>query len=53
MTNWAQLNWGDIAVNIGIGVDIMAAIGYGLQGDWKRVLYWVSATGIMIAIRII
>lgn len=46
-------NWGNIAVNIGIGVDVMAVVGYSLQGDWKRVLYWVSATGIMIAIRII
>jgi hypothetical protein len=50
MTHW---NWGNIAVNLGIGVDVMAVVGYGLQGDWKRVLYWVSATGIMIAIRII
>jgi len=45
-------NWGDIAVNLGIGIDVMAFLGYALQGDWKRTLYWVSATGIMIAIRI-
>ena len=53
MIAWTHLNWGNLAVNIGIGIDILAAIGYGLQGDWKRALYWVSATGIMIAIRII
>ena len=46
-------NWGQIAVNIGIGVDVMAVVGYALQGDWKRTLYRVSATGIMIAVRII
>lgn len=49
MAHW---NWGNIAVNLGIGVDVMAAIGYGLQGDWKRVLYWISATGIMVAVRL-
>ena len=47
-----HINWGTAFVNAGILLDISAAIGYGCQGDWKRVLYWVSATGIMIAVRI-
>jgi hypothetical protein len=46
------LNWGNFFVSVGIALDICAAIGYAFQGDWKRVLYWVSATGIMVAVRI-
>ncbi len=52
MTAWLHWNWGTVAVNLGIGIDVMAAVGYACQHDWKRVLYWVSATGIMIAVRI-
>ena len=49
MTHW---NWGNVFVNLGIGIDVGAVIGYALQRDWPRVLYWVSATGIMVALRI-
>jgi hypothetical protein len=47
-----NVNWGNVFVTAGIVLDIGAAIGYACQGDWKRVLYWVSATGIMVAVRI-
>ena len=47
-----NVNWGNVFVTAGIVLDIAAAIGYAVQGDWKRVLYWVSATGIMVAVRI-
>jgi hypothetical protein len=47
-----NVNWGNVFVTAGIVLDIGAAIGYAYQGDWKRVLYWVSATGIMVAVRI-
>lgn len=50
--NFHNINWGTFFVNAGIVLDILAAIGYAFQGDWKRVLYWVSATGIMVAVRI-
>jgi sugar phosphate permease len=50
MTHW---NWGNIAVNLGIGVNILATLGYVIEGDWKRVFYWASATAITIAVRII
>ncbi len=46
------MNWGNFFVDAGIVLDVCASIGYLCQGDWKRVLYWVSATGIMIAVRI-
>jgi len=52
MTYLSQINWGNFFVSAGIVLDIGAAIGYAFQGDWKRVLYWVSATGIMVAVRI-
>jgi hypothetical protein len=52
MMHLSQINWGNFFVSAGIVLDIGAAIGYAFQGDWKRVLYWVSATGIMIAVRI-
>jgi hypothetical protein len=48
----STVNWGNFFVSAGIVIDIAAAIGYAFQGDWKRVLYWVSATGIMVAVRI-
>ncbi len=50
--NWHTVNWGNFFVSVGIVLDIGAAIGYAVQGDWKRVLYWISATGIMVAVRI-
>ena len=50
MTHWS---WGNIGVNLGIATDVIAAIGYALQGDWRRTYYWVSATSIMIAVRLL
>lgn len=50
--NWHNFNFDNFFVSAGIVLDIAAAIGYAVQGDWKRVLYWVSATGIMVAVRI-
>ena len=49
MIHW---NLGNAAVNCGIGIDIVATIGYMLQGDWKRAFYWAAATAITIAVRI-
>lgn len=49
MTHW---NWGNIIVNVSIGVNASAFLGYALQGDWKRALYWFSATLITVSVRI-
>jgi hypothetical protein len=50
--NWHGINWGNVAVNVMIGLDIVACIGYGFAGDWKRAFYWFASTLIMIAVRI-
>ena len=50
--NWHTINWGNFFVSAGIVLDIGAAIGYALQGNWKQVLYWTGATMIMVAVRL-
>jgi hypothetical protein len=47
-----NVNWGNVFVTAGIVLDIGAAIGYALQGNWKQVLYWTGATMIMVAVRL-
>jgi hypothetical protein len=47
-----KVNWGNIAVDIGIVLDICATVGYAISGEWKKSLYWLFATGMMIILRI-
>ena len=37
------MNWGRTLAIVQIVVCIAAAIGYAFAGDWRRVIYWVSA----------
>jgi hypothetical protein len=50
--NWHTINWGNFFVSAAIILDIGAVIGYAVQGDWKRVLYWTGCTIVVIAVRI-
>jgi len=44
-------NWGDIAVDVGVVLDICAVIGYAYNGDWKKSLYWTFCAGAMLVMR--
>lgn len=52
MTFPTKINWGDIAVDLGIALDICAVIGYAFHGDFKKSLYWGFCAGAMLVMRL-
>lgn len=49
--NLHAINWGNLMVNTMIALDILACLGYSIQGDLKRGFYWFACTLVMIAVR--
>jgi hypothetical protein len=45
------MNWGDFFVGAMIVLDICAVVGYTVQRDWNKALYWLFATGLIICLR--
>lgn len=37
------MNWGKALAITSIVISVSASIGYGLQHDWRRTIYWASA----------
>jgi len=31
-------------------IDVMAAVPYAMQGDWRKALYWLFAAGLTITV---
>lgn len=46
MNNLSHVNWGYVLASTQTVISALAAIGYGLAGDWKRFIYWACAAGI-------
>ena len=46
------MNWGNFFVNMGIVLDVGATVSYAFAHDWKKMLYWLSCTGVIIALRL-
>lgn len=47
-----KTHFGNLMVDLGIALDFLTAMGYLVDHDGRRVFYWLSATLLMIAIRL-
>ena len=46
------MNIGRVLAWIMVVLAVLAAVGYGCAGDWRRALYWAAASVLQLAVTI-